>query len=197
MLDQLDCNYSRRDSEDGSVSRLSFSVQMVSTPEPEFDGIHPVHDLQQPHDIDIVIGSGIHPISQQQKPLEKHNTNQESLDTMVLRSFGEVVMFQSGDLELADLASKRSTVRQMVHSEPYRENDAQNPKTTKLQHCPFSTPILNLAATDSHGFVYLDDIDSGRSIVDTVPRYDDIDPFTKSLVAGYCRCGESGDVEIE
>jgi len=104
----------------------------------------------------------------------------DSLSTIALRSFGEVVLFQSGDFEVGDCAA-RSTVRQMVRSEPLP------PNAPHLRDCPFSEPILCHNEMDSHGFVFLEDAESGRPEMDVVVTYDDIDRITKCLVAGFCR----------
>jgi len=178
-FDRLSSNYSGGDSED-SVSQLSLSgdVQLVAAvaQHRQTQNVQNPLNAQNPQNA---------PNPQKQKPHRTQHTEQESLSTIALRSFGEVVMFQSGDLDLADFASKRSTVRQMVHSEPVGK-DHEMP-TTAMRHCPWSTPLLNLAATDSQGFVYLEDVDSGRSVMDVVVHYDDIDPNTKALVDGFCR----------
>ena len=170
-FERLSSNYSGGDLE-ASMSRISLDVHIVSTPRNPTTLDDPA-DPQKPHQNDQ-----IH---------QKQHTEQESLDTIALRSFGEVELFQSGDHEdIADqFASRRSTVRQMVHSEPYctAGNDINGAKKTNLL---LDSP-LSLAATDSNGFVFLEDVDSGRSAIDTVVRYEDIDRFTKVLVHGFCR----------
>merc|ERR1719229_207364 len=95
-------------------------------------------------------------------------------------------MFQSNDLsnQVSNQVSMDYASR-IALSEPLAVNmhRVSMPKGTALTHCPFSSPILKHAPTDSKGFVYLDDLDSGMLSTD----YDEIDDATKLLVDGYCR----------